>query len=72
MSSIPFAVNTTFAPALRSFSMRSFVMSASLEKEEMPANFLLQCKAFYDNITVLFLLTLEGNAAICFLINKEQ
>lgn len=33
MSSIPFAVKTTFAPAFKSFSMRSFVISASLKKD---------------------------------------
>lgn len=32
MSSIPLVVKTTFAPALISFSMRSFVMSASLKR----------------------------------------
>lgn len=31
MSSIPLVVNITFAPALKSFSIRSFVMSASLQ-----------------------------------------
>ena len=37
MSSIPFAVKTTLAPALRSFSMRSFVMSASLWEKSVNA-----------------------------------
>lgn len=31
ISSMPFVVRMTFAPAFKSFSMRSFVMSASLQ-----------------------------------------
>jgi hypothetical protein len=35
ISSIPLVVNTTLAPALRIFSIRSFVMSDSLSKSRL-------------------------------------
>lgn len=44
MSSIPFVVKITFAPALRSFSIRSFVMSASLQDKSSINHYILHRK----------------------------
>ena len=38
ISSIPFVVRTTLAPAFKSFSIRSFVMSDSLQKGKTKLN----------------------------------